>query len=438
MKARIGLAMAAVATTGTLGLGCGGGDPEAAAGAYGSAVALLAADAFVLNVDTTEDAAAVHDGIAIAASAAHAIERVAYSLPLSGVGAGERLDLTGIVAMSRCGKHDFRKGGNQQFTGNKPQGGGVGNLRSPCEKLKGNPYAYAPHVEAHLVLAAAPGDAHGAHLTAWEGYRCTKALHHCPIEMKTSLDAAALVLGPGDLRYVNLVVRAWHPDARAHDVVELEADCEKDDYGACQALPLDPADAQTSAYDTRGQLSVLRLGPNAQSDARSEHALVNATIPVQTSGNHNDPAATPVIVQRMRVAHLRPGDVVEATGRFTAKNDAAHNGSFVFTHFLGSWLALTDDPDDLRPSHGAPRWLSPTSGRNCDPQHGCRVARSGAVTVPEGAPEVMWVTYAATAVEEASSAVHKRAKVLASPAPVLTVTCHSAPRAPGDLPCHVP
>jgi hypothetical protein len=88
----------------------------------------------------------------------------------------------------------------------------VGQIAPGCD--------YNPNVRAQLILAGDPADTHargGASkaLSDAETISCTKADHHCKLVFMPSVELGGLPCIDAGTCHVNLVVWAWHPDARA-------------------------------------------------------------------------------------------------------------------------------------------------------------------------------------------------------------------------------
>lgn len=361
-----------------------------------------------LGFDKTEPGKWVSHGVPVqrATNARRAQPTVIYSVALPRLDRTESLRIRAVVAISRCNETDRRAGGGPH----------EGNLRSPCE-LAHDPYGlaghgeYDPRIAARAYIGSRPSDLdHG--VGHWEAQRCTRPRHHCPIVIRTGVDA------PSQSQhrvYLNLAVVAFNPKARVGrrgrpvDVVELDANCRHHDYNPDADGDGDPTDDSTfcapvmggASSDTRGELQVIRLGRgHAAPRVRSTRSLIHRHLRVSAVAPGSARAPRPRVVLRQRIRHLRPGDVVDAAAAFHLRDHAG--GGYVFRHFARGLLILSASPGAVQPrkaSRSADRWLSGSSGTNCPHGAGCEIEKAGAIVVPRGAPGTMWVSYVGSAVD---------------------------------------
>jgi hypothetical protein len=180
--------------------------------------------------------------------------RVVYTVQIPAHNSVEAIFVRGEVHVSKCNDNDIKAGG----------GTGRGDYGSPCEKLN-NAYGYSPNVGVRLVVANDPTDPAGFGQTAWDVRACTQEKHHCAQEMTGGF----FIPASGSEQYVNLVVRANHPNAGARHMIELEADCLPtansggfEDYSNCEPPPAE----SESQGGSHGKLDVMRFGQGRASD----------------------------------------------------------------------------------------------------------------------------------------------------------------------------
>jgi hypothetical protein len=430
-------------------------------------------DEVSLGVDTTEREASLHpDGIAIHSTKAAALAdpTPVYSINLQGLTPPETVRVDTPVAASYCIGSDIN---------------GQGNWGSPCRTLP-SAYRYDLKLEVHLFKAAAPGDtSDGA--TFLDGFTptpqvCSYELHHCPVR-----EAVETTLTGNAKPYINAEIIAWRsaagqacpaiaPNCRlawnAGDRLELEGDCYEPNlhpghpttYEDCNPVIGNVADREhpTQLADTKGQLSVLRLGSSyVTPPPASSTRIDNAGVEIDEGQG-----ADFTVVHSAELINLAPGDVVEADG-------TVHITGSGFDHSATSWWVLSPDPAEdgkFIPTTGTGpatfgRYVAAKAGPNClDPNHpsvndmfvnpnpppsqitiprdgSCSIGQSGAVKVPSCTtatppvcpPSTMYLNYVVQA---------KDGSTTASPSATIdsgtfNMTCDPQPRPVGTVvqPC---
>src|SRR5436190_11703184 len=159
--------------------------------------------------------------------------RTIYSVRLPRVRRDQRLLVRGTVALTRCNESDQRPGGGAHH----------GTLHSPCESVR-HPYGvpgggrYDPEIAVRAFLGSERSDLHRG-LGTWQVRRCTTALHHCPLNVRTRVDHVKHRSGP---LWLNLAVTAFSREARLGprgrrvDVVQLDGNCKRHDYDPCKPV----------------------------------------------------------------------------------------------------------------------------------------------------------------------------------------------------------
>lgn len=224
----------------------------------------------------------------------------------------------------------------------------VGQLAPGC--------GYNPNVAAQLILAGDPGDTHadgGGSVALSDKLQlsCTSAEHHCMFVFPTAAatrrleDGADLPCVADDRCAINLVMWAWHPDARPGDVDEVLVGENEGDYLQNGVVQGD-----------KGRLMVVRERGLGDADRGERQTTGSATLAIPTN-------ATPTIIY----SHPLKADgdglkkdeqyVVEAVV-VTAVSDRARFSTRMF---------LTRDPSDRDGSldHIEPKAIGEHNGTNC-------------------------------------------------------------------------
>jgi hypothetical protein len=222
--------------------------------------------------------------------------------------------------------------------------------------------------------------------------------------------------------YFNLFVSAYSPQVELDasgspkDILELKADCAKSHNGKqyvyTPCVPTHASVRRGEVASISGQLSIARVGPRTRPPARQRFAVPSPTrVPIGSAA-----ATRASIVRSVRLKGLRAGDVVDARGVVTAKNDPG-NGSFRFQHWVGSEILLTQHrhATALRGNDPFGEWITPLTGQNCiDPtrprlQSPCSdtgpatFAKGGVVAIPHGYNRrTMYVNFIVVALASAS------------------------------------
>jgi hypothetical protein len=360
-----------------------------------------------LGFDKTEPGKLVSHGIPVsrAKSAGAASAKVVYSVLLPRTAAEQRVQVRADVALTRCNSSDQRTGG----------GAHEGTMHSPCELLR-HPYRtssgdYDPRVAIKAFLGSSPSNLSRG-IGSWHVKRCREAVHHCPLQLRTSTGH----LPHRHRAWLNFAVAAFDPYARLGrsgrplDLVELDGDCKHHDYNPDLDGDGNPNDdsvfcepvLKSAASNTKGELLVIRFGTSQKpSPARSTSDLVNRRIPVRAVGPRSPQAPKPRIILRMRIRHVSPGDVLDVEASFHLRDHP--DDGYVFRHEVKGVLFATTDPTALKPhtSAGSPdRWLSGSTGTNCPRHRGCLISKVGAASMPKSTPTSIWVIYVGSAVDD--------------------------------------
>jgi hypothetical protein len=337
--------------------------------------------------DKVEPARLVGRGIPVAQAAGPrtADARTIYSVRVPRLRRGQKLLVRGTVALGRCNESDQRPGG----------GAHRGARDSPCEAVR-HPYAvpsgghYEPKIAVRAFLGSDRSDL-GQGIGSWKVRRCSTALHHCPLSVRTRL--THLQHRSRSMR-LNLAVTAFSPKARRGargrpvDIVELAGNCARRDFNPCKPVQ------KGASSNTQGELAAIRFGfSGSPAASRTTRKLVNRRIRVQASERVTR-HTRPRIIIRQRLDHLSPGDVIDAKASFHLRDGGGDR--YVFRHEVSGLLFLSPGPRAPHPGSRG-RWLAPTARTNCPHASGCTISKVGAATVPDGAPRTMWVTLVASA-----------------------------------------
>jgi hypothetical protein len=245
----------------------------------------------------------------------------------------------------------------------------------------GNPYSYAPLVQAVLLLAAdgkasahEPGRAHSIKKT--DVVECTHERHHSVITIAGA--EYRVPRGgppwPGPV-FVNLALSAVHPRAKRGDVLLIG-----------ENEPEPRVDQDT------GGIRVIRFGPGDEPQipaARERRLRRRAGIPV---------TKTHTVLFSSRLEGLARGEQLFVRGHLVT--DARHTG---YATRISTEMLLADDPKQTDPGEEAKRiasWsghLSKQNGFNCLPGEGPQHSRKfGVLRARRDAAKPLFVNLVAT------------------------------------------
>jgi hypothetical protein len=347
-------------------------------------------------IDSVEPGQHIAAGIPIAQGVGQANAVPIYNVTTK-VLAGDKLQLRAVVAVSRCNNTDTPPG----------HGAGSGDAGSPCETMTNRvqggthyTYNYAPTIEARAIWKPT-----GKPLVAWTGYHCNTAIHHCPIV----LEADDLDVGKYTTGNVAVEVRAYADPGdswMAGDIMELEGDCQNDDYGHCanHEITGDEQNTHTRQDATQGQLTIVHepaagMPHHDATETTLRTAMIGIFTGYYNKCNVQHPRPQVVMQRQIDPTKLHAGDILQAETTFAVQDDPA-NGTYNFNHYVGAWIILTNGPGDIYPTGPGSRWISPMTGKNCE-NDPCTKHMIGAVSVGSDLPATpMYISVLGEAIEQ--------------------------------------
>ena len=214
----------------------------------------------------------------------------------------------------------------------------------PMPKCVGKIYHYSPYYRARLVLADSPNAASARNtspISGWKRQRCSQELphrnHHCVLALDGTRNIADGDGLPCTRCHVNLVVEAYHHNARRGNVLVVGSD---DDDGIEQ---------------DKGTLNaaVWEPGPKPGVDPIVSKKLVTRKIPVASQGGAGKVGK---VVMSRRLNDLQAGEQFIVAAKVKVKTDHLKYGTL-----LQSQLVLSEKPGSTKRS-GNPGKIASSKG----------------------------------------------------------------------------
>jgi hypothetical protein len=250
----------------------------------------------------------------------------------------------------------------------------------------GTRYRINPFIRARLVLAASADPAAPAvDLAPPEVVHCTQRRpnrnHHCPLVFRSGgidVPNPALPCEP-DACYVNLLLSADHPKAKPGNKIVLGGDrpngVVQQDKGRISLITVrNGATEPTTATDSSIRPRALPLHPRKGGSRKR-------------------------VIHSISVPELGPGEILEATATYRAKQPKGKKGSggkrrrgrHAYNAFIGSQLILADTPTGtaatkIARTSGLQGELSESNGLNCTQRRSgftrpCFIEKAGAIKI---------------------------------------------------------